>query len=102
MNVRILLGTFDESSVFRIDHYLGKRPVHNMVFSSIRDEKVKVLKAVATLDASSIMRGQQICGEPRGHEPAIRPIPRTSADMPARERRQGRAGEREPVRLEDS
>ncbi len=29
---RILLGTFDEEHVFRIDHYLGKRPVHNMVF----------------------------------------------------------------------
>ena len=28
----ILLGTFDESHIFRIDHYLGKRPVHNMVF----------------------------------------------------------------------
>jgi len=28
---RILLGTFDEKHVFRIDHYLGKRPVHNMV-----------------------------------------------------------------------
>jgi glucose-6-phosphate 1-dehydrogenase len=29
---KILLGTFDETSIFRIDHYLGKRPVHNMVF----------------------------------------------------------------------
>jgi glucose-6-phosphate 1-dehydrogenase len=29
---RILLGVFDEKSVFRIDHYLGKRPVHNMLF----------------------------------------------------------------------
>ncbi len=29
---QILLGTFDESHIFRIDHYLGKRPVHNMVF----------------------------------------------------------------------
>ena len=29
---RILLSTFDEKSIFRIDHYLGKRPVHNMVF----------------------------------------------------------------------
>jgi glucose-6-phosphate 1-dehydrogenase len=28
----ILLGTFDESRVFRIDHYLGKRPVRNMLF----------------------------------------------------------------------
>jgi glucose-6-phosphate 1-dehydrogenase len=29
---RILLGSFDEAHIFRIDHYLGKRPVHNMVF----------------------------------------------------------------------
>jgi glucose-6-phosphate 1-dehydrogenase len=29
---RILLSTFDESRIFRIDHYLGKRPVHNMLF----------------------------------------------------------------------
>ena len=30
---RILLGTFVERDIFRIDHYLGKRPVHNMLFS---------------------------------------------------------------------
>ena len=29
---RLLLGTFDEKAIFRIDHYLGKRPVHNIVF----------------------------------------------------------------------
>ncbi|MBL0140543.1 MAG: glucose-6-phosphate dehydrogenase [Betaproteobacteria bacterium] len=29
---RILLGCFDEEHIFRIDHYLGKRPVHNLVF----------------------------------------------------------------------
>ena len=28
----ILLKTFDETSIFRIDHYLGKGPVHNMLF----------------------------------------------------------------------
>lgn len=28
----ILSGTFDESSIYRIDHYLGKRPVNNMLF----------------------------------------------------------------------
>ncbi|MBX3379268.1 MAG: glucose-6-phosphate dehydrogenase [Phycisphaeraceae bacterium] len=28
----ILLSVFDEKSIFRIDHYLGKRPVHNMLF----------------------------------------------------------------------
>jgi glucose-6-phosphate 1-dehydrogenase len=29
---QVLLRAFDESSIFRIDHYLGKRPVHNMLF----------------------------------------------------------------------
>ncbi|MFO1475579.1 MAG: glucose-6-phosphate dehydrogenase [Verrucomicrobiota bacterium] len=29
---RVLLQTFDEKRIFRIDHYLGKRPVHNMLF----------------------------------------------------------------------
>ncbi len=28
----ILLRTFPESSIFRIDHYLGKQPVHNIVY----------------------------------------------------------------------
>jgi glucose-6-phosphate 1-dehydrogenase len=29
---RILLSAFDEKSIFRIDHYLGKKPVQNMLF----------------------------------------------------------------------
>jgi glucose-6-phosphate 1-dehydrogenase len=29
---RILLNAFPEEAIFRIDHYLGKRPVHNMVY----------------------------------------------------------------------
>jgi len=29
---KILLGVFDDCRIFRIDHYLGKKPVHNMLF----------------------------------------------------------------------
>jgi glucose-6-phosphate 1-dehydrogenase len=29
---RILVSNFDESAIFRIDHYLGKNPVQNLVF----------------------------------------------------------------------
>jgi glucose-6-phosphate 1-dehydrogenase len=35
---QILLKTFTEKAIFRIDHYLGKRPVHNMLFFRFANE----------------------------------------------------------------
>ena len=29
---RLLLATFEETAIFRIDHYLGKLPVHNLLY----------------------------------------------------------------------
>jgi glucose-6-phosphate 1-dehydrogenase len=123
---KVLLGVFDEADVFRIDHYLGKRPVNNLLAfrfantfveafwnrtyiksveitmsedfgvqgrggfydqtgairdviqnhlfqvlsnlamepsvrfdsESVRDEKVKVLKAIAPIEESNLVRGQ--------------------------------------------
>jgi glucose-6-phosphate 1-dehydrogenase len=123
---QILLSAFEESAIFRIDHFLGKRPVHNMLVfrfansfmesfwnrnyiesvqitmaedfgvqgrggfyeetgairdvienhlfqvlsnlameppvnmesESIRDEKVKVLKAIPSIQAKDVVRGQ--------------------------------------------
>jgi len=58
----------DESQIFRIDHFLGKEPVQNlMVFrfaNSLlepvwnRDEKVKVFRAMKPLDPAKVVRGQ--------------------------------------------
>jgi glucose-6-phosphate 1-dehydrogenase len=37
----ILLRTFDERAIFRIDHYLGKQPVHSMLFFRFANEMLE-------------------------------------------------------------
>jgi len=38
---QVLLRVFDESEVFRIDHYLGKQPVHSMLFFRFANEMLE-------------------------------------------------------------
>ena len=38
---QILLKTFDEKAIFRIDHYLGKQPVHSMLFVRFANEMLE-------------------------------------------------------------
>jgi glucose-6-phosphate 1-dehydrogenase len=39
----ILLGTFEEESIFRIDHYLGKRPVNSMLYARFANSLLEPL-----------------------------------------------------------
>ena len=41
ISMPILLKTFDEQAIFRIDHYLGKQPVHNMLFFRFANEMLE-------------------------------------------------------------
>jgi glucose-6-phosphate 1-dehydrogenase len=38
---QVLLKAFDESAIFRIDHYLGKQPVHSMLFFRFANEMLE-------------------------------------------------------------
>jgi glucose-6-phosphate 1-dehydrogenase len=37
----VLLQAFDENAIFRIDHYLGKQPVHSMLFFRFANEMLE-------------------------------------------------------------
>ena len=49
---QVLLNNFDEKSIFRIDHYLGKRPVENLHF-------FRFAKRLPRTDLESPLRGER-------------------------------------------
>src|SRR5204863_101922 len=63
---RILLSTFVESDVFRIDHYLGKRPVHNMLFFRFTNPILEAIWNRTYIDSVQITMAEDFGVQGRG------------------------------------
>ncbi len=72
----ILLGAFDENHVFRIDHYLGKRPVHNMLFFRFTNTLFESLWSRAHVESVSDHDGGGL------RHPGARRVLRSDGDDP--------------------
>ncbi|MGH7244029.1 MAG: glucose-6-phosphate dehydrogenase [Phycisphaerales bacterium] len=62
----ILLSVFDEKSIFRIDHYLGKRPVHNMLFSRFANSLFEPFWNRTYIDSMQITMAESFGVQGRG------------------------------------
>ncbi len=63
---RILLDAFPEEAIFRIDHYLGKRPVHNMVYFRFANSMLESFWNRSTVDSVQITMAENFGIQGRG------------------------------------